>query len=121
MNIYVAAHSQAEARKVADILAQAGHEITSTWLQEDMEKDESLVPDERASIAIKDLTEIKHSDALVMLAAPYRVPGGKFVELGFALGIGIHVHLIGHRENMLMWHPSIHQHDSAENLVKVLA
>ena len=58
------------------------------------------------------------SDAILMFSAPRRVPGGKFVELGIALGAGKKVFLIGHRENFLMYHGDIKKYDSIEDFIK---
>lgn len=120
MKIYVAAHSQDDARKVAEKLSEAGHEITSTWLQKDFSRTSSYTEFQREQIANKDAHEVMNSDALVLLASPYRVPGGKFVEVGVALGLRKPIYLLGHRENMLMWHYLVQQFNSVEDMLKVV-
>lgn len=120
MRIYVAGHSQDECKKVANLLVDAGHEITSSWLKEDFKRTAEYTDQEKRLIANKDIQEVMGSDVLVMLSSPTRVPGGKFVELGVAIGAGKKVCLIGHRENMLMWSSLVSQHNSAEDLCKSL-
>lgn len=117
MRFYVAAHSQEEARKVADLLKAAGHTICSTWLHEDYKRTTEYTGEERRAIANKDAMEVANSDAIMLLASPYRVPGGKFVEVGVAIGLGKPVYVLGHRENMLMWHDLVRQFNSAEDLI----
>ena len=120
MKIYVAGHNQDDSRKVANSLKDVGHKITSTWLEEDFKKVDSYNQEDKMSIASKDVHEVVSSDCLVLLASPYRVPGGKFVEVGAALGNNKKVYVLGHRENMLMWHPLVYQFDSVENLIREL-
>jgi nucleoside 2-deoxyribosyltransferase len=118
MNIYIAAHCQDEARKVASHLITAGHVINSSWLVDEYKPTAEHTEAERASIAANDVMEVMQSDCVVLLASPYRVPGGKFVEVGVALGLCKPVYVLGHRENMIMWHPLVSQSNSVEDLVK---
>ena len=118
MKLYIAAHSQTDANKVATLLCDAGHTITATRLQEDFSRTANYTEAERTAIALKDAVEVAASDGLVLLASPYRVPGGKFVEVGVAIGLGLPVYVLGHRENMLMWHPLTQQYNSVEDLIK---
>jgi hypothetical protein len=60
------------------------------------------------------------SDALVLLSSPFRVPGGKFVETGIAVGRGMPVFVLGVRENMLMWHSSVQAFNTVEDLIDFL-
>lgn len=117
MKIYVAGHNQKEAISVADILQEAGHVITSSWLHEDFEKTGEYTHEQKESIACRDIREIYHSDAIVMLSSPRRVAGGKFVEFGVAIGYGKKLFLIGARENMLMYFGPINQFSTVEDLL----
>lgn len=62
---------------------------------------------EKSRIAKEDADGVESSDALVLVAGPDRYSGGKFVEVGIALGMRKLVVVIGRRENMLLWHPSV--------------
>lgn len=121
MKLYIAAHSQEEARKVATLCEDQGHVITSSWLNEDFSRTSSYTEDDKRKIAVKDVNEVLESDALVLLPSPMRIPGGKFVEVGVALGARMHVYILGHRENMLMWHPFTRCFNSAEDFLKSVA
>ena len=118
MKLYIASHSQEEARKIASICSQAGHEITSRWLQEDFSKTSQYTDDDKCLIADNDYDDVTKADALVLLFTPYRVPGGKFVEAGIALGQLKMVYVIGARENMLLWHTRVKQFVSIEDFLK---
>jgi nucleoside 2-deoxyribosyltransferase len=118
MIAYVAGNDQKSARLVAAHLRDAGHFVNSSWLAEDFSLTASYGDAERARLAAKDVSEVAASDTLVLLASPHRVPGGKFVETGVALGLGKRVVVLGHRENMLMYHPSVERYDSVEDFLK---
>lgn len=121
MKLYVAAHSQEEARAVAKILKEAGHEITSRWLDEDFSKTSEYTFIDKVGIASDDVEDVHKSEALVLLPSPRRIPGGKFVEVGVAIGTDKRVFILGHRENMLLFHPLCTTFDSVEQLVKEIA
>ena len=117
MKIYVACHCQEEAKKVASRLSSAGYEITSSWLQEDMNK--KLSDAERQNIALKDVKEVESSDCLVMIGAPTgcHVPGGKHVEAGVAIANAKPILLLGRKENIFYWHPLVFQFDDINKLL----
>lgn len=117
MKIYIAGHNQEEGRRLAEILKRCGHTITSTWLNESLAEENGSDDENKRLIAEKDAKEIFSSDAVVLFASPRRVPGGKFVECGIAIGAGLPVYLLGHRENMLMYHGLVQQFNSIEDFL----
>lgn len=120
MKLYIAGSNQEEARKVAKLCKESDHIITSTWLEEDFFRTSEYTEKDRNKIADKDVKEVIESDALVLLSSPTRIPGGKFVEVGVALGNEKPVFILGHRENMLMYHSLTKQFDNAEDMLKKL-
>ena len=110
--IYIASHSQQDGLKIARKLQELGHTISSTWLYKKFEPTSSYSDSDKVYIAKQDAHEILISDGLVVLSTYDSVPGGKFVEVGIALGSNKDVYLYGYRENMLMWHPNIKQINS---------
>jgi nucleoside 2-deoxyribosyltransferase len=120
MKLYIAAANQEDARGVAAMCRAAGHTITSQWLDEVFKPTADYTESERKDIAIVDANDVSAADALVLLASPKRIPGGKFVEAGIALGESKPVFILGHRENMLLWHPLCRRFDSAEDMLKEL-
>jgi len=121
MKLYVASHSQQDGRTAASLCRAAGHEITSRWLEKPFLQTLEHAPAERTCIADEDYDDVCAADALVLLASPFRVSGGKFVEAGIALGQLKRVFVIGHRENMLLWHTRCLQYESVEQFLKEIA
>jgi nucleoside 2-deoxyribosyltransferase len=118
MKLYIAGHNQEEARAVAKLCVEAGHEITSRWLEEDFSKSPQYTETDKTGIASVDVEDVHLADALVMIPSPRRIPGGKFVEAGVAIGTNKRVFVLGHRENMLMWHPLVSAWASVEDFLK---
>lgn len=119
MKLYIAGHNQEDAIAVADaLMGHSAHQITARWLKKPFNRTNEHSEEERIAIAEEDHSDITAANGLVLLASPKRVPGGKFVEVGIALGQGKPVYILGHRENMLMWHPSVKRFDSVEDLMK---
>ncbi|MES9872495.1 MAG: nucleoside 2-deoxyribosyltransferase [Candidatus Sedimenticola sp. 6PFRAG7] len=116
MKIYIAGHNQEIAISIREeILLLRDHKVTARWLDKEFNRTDEHSERERVMIAQEDYDDITSADALLLIASHKRVPGGKFVEAGIALGQGKPVHVIGHRENMLMWHPDVHQFDSLDD------
>jgi nucleoside 2-deoxyribosyltransferase len=118
MKIYIAANNQEAALQVAHVLEGVGHKIVSSWLREEFLSVEDYSEPERVKRAEQDTSDVLKSDLLILLAAPFRVSGGKFIEAGIALGAGKPVVILGHRENMLLWARNIRCYRSVEILVK---
>lgn len=117
MRLYIAGSDQKAAGRVAGMCEVAGHQIGSSWLEEDFSNSSGYDDETKERIALLDVHEVGECDALVCLADVRRIPGGKFVEVGVALGLGKRVFLLGHRENLLMYHPLVTQFDSAEDFL----
>lgn len=120
MKIYIAGHNQDIALEIANAIADSTeYTVTSSWLYKPFHPTNHHTVDERIAIATEDYLDIDRSDALLIISSHKRVPGGKFVEVGIAIGQGKPVYLIGNRENMLMWHPNVTQYDSIDDFIKV--
>ena len=107
MKIYVASHCQERAKRLATLLIAQGHIITSRWVFLAFLPTDAYLAPRRREIAEEDLQDVSSSEALILIAGPDKCPGGKFVEVGYALGLGREVYVLGRLENMLMWHPVI--------------
>lgn len=121
MKVYVASHDRWAACHVASVLEAHGHAITSKWHYKEFKASQEHTPDERECIAEDDVSDVNRADALVLIAGPDRYSGGKFVEAGIALAWGKRVVIIGRRENMLLWLPSIQAVDTPELAATFLA
>lgn len=112
MKVYVAARweDKAEAAAVANALASEGHEIVSSWLEEPDDNKTALDAAGKAMVAQRDLREIAGCQVIVILSYPHMhrdTTGGKHVELGAALVLGKAIVLVGARENIFHYHPSV--------------
>lgn len=121
MKVYVASHCRWAAQHVADMLSESSRiEITSRWHYKAFNPTETHTEQERFEIAQEDFDDVTEADVLVLIAGSERYPGGKFVETGIALGQGKQVIVIGRRENMLIWLPSIIQVNTPEDAKLVI-
>ncbi len=88
MKIYIGGsfQSQKRLRPIRDQLWHLGHEIVGTWL------DECAMPNGMTKgifdkqLAIKDLTEVKSADCIIVDTFDPSTTGGRMVEWGYALG-----------------------------------
>lgn len=120
MKIYIASHCRWAACFVAREIAQMGHEIVSGWHDTPFLPTDKHTENERQNIAIQDANDVARCDALVLVAGPDKYSGGKFVEMGIAIGLGKKSFVVGRRENMLMWLPRIVAVDDPSELRPLL-
>ena len=129
--IYLAAQykQKNEIRQVAEILKREGHEIVSSWLDESYPPEVTLdqVPEEfLTDTACKDCTEILSADVFVLFTVDPAIAttrGGRHVEFGFALSYpkkSLSIYILGPRENIFHYLPSIKQCATVAELVKEL-
>lgn len=105
MDVYVASHCQRLGRSAAKVLRSRGFSVKSTWLSKRFRPTADYTETERRRIADICALEVKACDAFLLLAGPEgdMCPGGKFVEVGIAIGLRRLVACVGRRENMLLW------------------
>jgi len=112
MRIYLASayESRDHIRDCADELTRIGFTVTSTWLEEKHEINDGTtgaatdLPAEQVDKhAMDDLYDISQSDMLVLFtegATGHRGGGGRHVETGYALSLGLPVLVVGEPENV---------------------
>ena len=100
MKIYIASHNQRSARRLASVLARAGHEVTARWIGARFGPTGSFGMAERHRIAATNYADVTQADALVLMSGPEKYSGGKFMEAGYAYGLGKCVLILGRRENL---------------------
>ena|SRR3990167_5419252 len=88
MKIYIAARFERRqvVRPYASRIWELGHELTSSWLNETTKLPQMSHGEFMRKLAVKDLTEIRAADLLILDTAEQSTRGGKEVEWGFALG-----------------------------------
>lgn len=126
--VYVASRysRRDEMRDVAEQLSERGFIVSSTWLQEDYPLNmnlDGLTPEQHAEIATQDLEDVISSDILIFFAEdqnnqPPR--GGRHVELGYALALGVNVYIVGQRENIFHYLPNVKVVPNLESLWDVI-
>ncbi len=120
MNVYISCHDHRIATDFAGMLAGAGHTIVSTWHTETAPRPDPNDGAEWGEKASRNMGQIGGADALVLIAAPDKVTGGKFVEAGYALCGGVTVYTVGRVENGMLWHPDVKHVANAAELIAAL-
>ena len=115
MKIYLAAQyrRKEEMKVVRRLLHEAGHICTSSWLKEphdaNITMDQCTTEDLRF-FAEQDLDDIRRSDIFVIFSVDPLLPtvrGGRHVEMGYALGLGKPVYVVGPKENIFYYLPGL--------------
>jgi nucleoside 2-deoxyribosyltransferase len=126
MNLYLAGQyaSKDYLRTVADQLICDGHFITASWLQEHHPPTVQLHEvsnEELRGYAVQDIEDIRASDAMVFFSVIDATKrGGRHVEMGVALALGLPVYVVGPRENIFMYLPQVKLFTTVEELRRVL-
>lgn len=112
MRIYIAAHSQDKAKALKECLEAFGHQVVSRWIISDTKFGQGVAAysdAERRSLAVMDEEDVRACEALVLIAEAEgrMVPGGKHVETGIAMALRRPIFVVGRRENLFHWHPSV--------------
>ena len=92
-----------------------GHTVTSRWINGDHQIDDAGLSlqakeAERTRFAEEDVADLLAADCVVSFTEAPRSTnsrGGRHVEFGIALGLGKHVFVVGHRENVFHCLPRV--------------
>jgi hypothetical protein len=116
-----------ELRQVRERLQNAGHTITSEWLDTDWVIDAekefaaSHAPAEfREEYAVKDLDNVLACEILIAFTEPSGnggLRGGRHVEFGAALAWGKKIVVVGQRENIFYFHPRVQFFQTTEEML----
>lgn len=121
MKIYVAASwpRSEEAKALAAQLREAGHIVTSTWFDRKLALT-GYEPDlERSDIqaqAEKDLVEVADSSAIVCITGDTLTKGGRHAEFGIAAALGLHLIILGPREQVFHHLPDVYAANDPEDV-----
>lgn len=103
MRVYLAApwELKQEVQRHAQTMTDEGFHVTSTWHAEAPSRAyAALKPWDKRACAERDLAQIQDSDALLVFTTGSRTTGGHLVELGYALGRGMPVAVVGHGRDL---------------------
>lgn len=126
MRVYIASHHPDPANALAADLTAAGHAVVSTW---HTSTDPRPAADDAAGWgrnALRNQSEIDGANVMVVIASPEHlsrakcVPGGKFVEAGYAIRGMKRVVTVGGVENGALYHPHVEHAADAAGLVALL-
>jgi len=122
--VYIAAmySRMIDMRIIATYLSDQGYTVTSRWLKEDPTNDNFTKKEDAfwRYTAEKDIQDINESDVFLLFTEPPTFPhvrGGRHVETGYALGIGMPVCIVGPKENIFHYIPEVVQFNSVHEFV----
>lgn len=99
MKVYISCHDSLVAKSLAEELRQAGHQVVSDWHEENAPRPDHNDVKSWLYKAIHNLDQIRIAERLILVSGTDKYPGGKFVEAGYAYACGVHVIVLGRREN----------------------
>lgn len=128
MRIYLAGRygRRGELAGYARRLRVAGIAVVCRWLEGDEAGDDDDPPEHVARrCAAEDCEDIAAADVVAVFGEPPgeiagASRGGRFVELGYAIGLGKRVYVVGHQENIFCHHPAVRFVGSYETLETLL-
>ena len=93
-------------------------EITSSWIDSGPidEADSEAV----AALWVRCVDEVAGSEAVITYHEPHDTWKGAFVEIGVALGAGLHIHLIGDPPGSWVGHPLVVRHPNLTRAVEAV-
>lgn len=97
-------------------MEQAGHSVTSRWLDADSV--------ENAATALRDLADVAASDGIILFCEEPRTAtrGGRLVEFGFAIALDKVLIAIGETaENIFLYLPAIQRFETWTECLAALA
>lgn len=123
-----------EMRLVRTLLQEAGHEVTSRWLDTDWERTDggsSAAPaDYRDMYAQIDMDDVRSADAIITFTEAPGVGGrgGRHVEFGMAAAWDKRLFVVGHRENIFHHLPGVqfftwetgYQHETIKSILAMM-
>lgn len=108
MNIYVASKwaRKQEIDDLIPVIEKVGHTVVSTWTKEigdGSESNDYFSREYQREAAERDLDELGASDVFLLMGestGSVHRGGGRFVELGYAISLGLPVYVVGEAETI---------------------
>jgi nucleoside 2-deoxyribosyltransferase len=126
MKVYLASRysTKPQMEEYAKELRSLGIEVTSRWLEETHASDADISVELKRKYALMDLEDVGFADVLVFFSVEPTTPmvrGGRHVEFGYALGLGIPIIVVGPKENIFHFTPYVqHVNNWAQALNEIL-
>ena len=120
MRIYLAARysRHPEMRRYREDLKALGHTVTSRWINGEHEmSNDSADEGQTRRFAEEDWDDLVGADCVISFTEPPRSTnsrGGRHVEFGIALGLGLGVIVVGPRENVFHYLGGVEAYETWE-------
>lgn len=114
----------ADMRSRAMDLHAIGARTVSSWHDLPDVPDGALTAPDRERMAHMDLDDLERADLMVCFGdepGAYRGSGGKFVELGYAIGVGVSIVWVGPREGVFPYHRDVTHCETWEQALHLIA
>lgn len=107
-------------------LQQLGVQVTSRWLNGDHQiPDDVLETADAVRFAREDVEDLYASDIVISFTEQPRIPsatrGGRHVEFGLALALNKQCIVVGPRENVFHWLPSVRHCDTWQEVLEMFS
>lgn len=129
MKVYLAARysRHEELQEYASLIEDSGHKVTSRWIHgsHDIARD-AQDDEERARFAMEDFEDLLKAEICVSFTedpgAKPKKPGkgGRHVEFGVALAMNLRTVIIGPRENVFHWLPTVEMYTTFDEFLDSL-
>jgi hypothetical protein len=122
VKVYLAARYDRalEMCRVALLLQEAGHEVTSRWIKGHDSTDPAVL----ARFAQEDIEDVAAADVLMLFTEPniQGTRGGRHVEFGIALALGKRIVLVGvnNAKNIFQHLPEVYRAHNVERAIELL-
>jgi nucleoside 2-deoxyribosyltransferase len=114
-----------ELNTYADDLLEAGHWVTSRWLEGYHHLSDEYQPKLAKKFATEDIADVEKADCLIIFPDPPResstTRGGMNVEFGYAFAAGKRVIIVGPRCNVFHYLPGIEHYAEWEQCLRRLS
>ncbi len=127
MKVYLAAKfgEKNEMRDWARMIEDAGHQVTSSWLDEKHDSDAEASEEVMIAAAKQNMLDVLEADVLVTKSQAQgtaHAGGGRHFEFGYAIAEGINVIVVGPKgEHVFHYIEGIQHVDNLDGLIPVLA
>lgn len=124
MKIYIACSDFLKAFGLAQVIeSRTTHKVVSRWIQGAMHQPTRRYSDSEKSTRVDvNMADIDSADMVILITDYDPVPGGKWIDFGYAMKAGKKLVILGGRhENSYTYHTSIIHAESVEALIAVLS
>jgi hypothetical protein len=113
-----------EMREVRDRLVAEGHEVTAQWIDGKEKSDAAATEETMIAGALMDIADVQRADVLLAFSqerGTLHTGGGRHVEFGIALSIGVPIIVVGPRgEHIFHYTPCVEHRATLDEAIDAL-